>query len=112
MTTLPEIDRTKERMSEILEERGLTFLFPLLRIQSALWKQIQADPVPHQFYKWIRDTLDPAHQSDSGFINALMTVLLKYISQVCFIAISFVVFRLHLNTAKLFFKKNICLLTF
>ncbi|KAJ1530338.1 hypothetical protein ONE63_005252 [Megalurothrips usitatus] len=81
MSTLPEIDRTKERMSEILDERSLTFLFPLLRIQSALWKQIQADPVPHQFYKWIKETLDPAHQSDSGFINALMTVLLKYISQ-------------------------------
>lgn len=84
MSTLPEMDRTKERMSEILEERGLTFLFPLLRIQSALWKQIQADPVPHQFYKWIKETLDPAHQSDSGFINALMTVLLKYISQVMY----------------------------
>ncbi|XP_026283056.1 eukaryotic translation initiation factor 4 gamma 2 isoform X1 [Frankliniella occidentalis] len=81
MSTLPDVDRTKERMSEILEERGLTFLFPLLRIQSALWKQIQADPVPTQFYKWIKETLDPAHQTDSGFINALMTVLLKYISQ-------------------------------
>lgn len=81
MSTLPEADRTKERMSEILEERGLTFLFPLLRIQSALWKQIEADPNPTQFYKWIKETLDPSHQSDSGFINALMTVLLKYISQ-------------------------------
>lgn len=98
MTTLPEIDRTKERMSEILEERGLTFLFPLLRIQSALWKQIQADPVPHQFYKWIRDTLDPAHQTDSGFINALMTVLLKYISQVCVVMCSIILKKLLLES--------------
>jgi len=82
MTTLSEADRTKERMAELLEEKGLTFLFPLLRIQSELWKQIQADPDPTQFYKWIRDNLDPAHHTDAGFVNALMTVLLKFITQV------------------------------
>ncbi|XP_067012405.1 eukaryotic translation initiation factor 4 gamma 2 [Anabrus simplex] len=81
LNMLPEVDRTKERLSEILEDRGLSFLFPLLRIQSELWKQLQADPNPTQFYKWIRENLDPSHHSNPGFINALMTVLLQYITQ-------------------------------
>jgi translation initiation factor 4G len=38
---LPEGDRTKERLAEILEDRDLGFLLPLLRIQSELWKQLQ-----------------------------------------------------------------------
>lgn len=79
---LPENDRTKERLSEILEERDLTFLYPLLRIQGELAKQLQADPNPQQFYKWIKENLDPVNYTDPGFINALVTVLLKYITQV------------------------------
>jgi len=82
LNMLPEVDRTKDRLSEILEDRGLTFLFPLLRIQSELWKQLQADPNPTQFYKWIKENLDPLHHTNAGFINALMTVLVKYITQV------------------------------
>jgi len=82
LNMLPEVDRTKDRLSEILEDRGLTFLFPLLRIQSELWKQLQADPNPTQFYKWIKENLDPSHHANAGFINALMTVLVKYITQV------------------------------
>lgn len=81
LNMLPEVDRTKDRLSEILEDRGLTFLFPLLRIQSELWKQLQADPNPTQFYKWIKENLDPSHHTNAGFINALMTVLVKYITQ-------------------------------
>jgi translation initiation factor 4G len=38
---LPEGDRTKERLAEVLEDRDLSFLLPLLRIQSELWKQLQ-----------------------------------------------------------------------
>lgn len=81
MSQLPEADRTKERLAEILEDRDLTFLYPLLRIQAELAKQLQADPTPTQFYKWIKDNLDPVNYTDPGFINALMTVLLKYIMQ-------------------------------
>lgn len=81
MNMLPELDRTKERLGEILDDRGLGFLFPLLRIQSDLWKQIQADPTPAQFYKWIKENLDPSCYTMPGFISALFTVLLKYIAQ-------------------------------
>lgn len=81
MSQLPESERTKERMAEMLEDRDLTFLYPLLRIQAELAKQLQADPTPSQFYKWIKDNIDPSNYTDPSFINALMTVLLKYIMQ-------------------------------
>ncbi|CAH1106304.1 unnamed protein product [Psylliodes chrysocephalus] len=81
MTQLPDSDKTKERLSEILEERDLTFLYPLLRIQADLARQLQADPNPQAFYKWIKENLEPSNFNDPGFINALMTVLLKYITQ-------------------------------
>lgn len=82
LSQLPESDKTKERLAEILEERDLTFLYPLLRIQAELAKQLQSDPNPQQFYKWIKENLDSVNYTDPGFINALMTVLLKYITQV------------------------------
>lgn len=81
MNMLPELDRTKERLGEILDDRGLGFLFPLLRIESDLWKQIQADGTPAQFYKWIKENLDPSCYTMPGFVSALFTVLLKYIAQ-------------------------------
>ncbi|CAO1427783.1 unnamed protein product [Diamesa serratosioi] len=81
MNTLPEADRTKDRMAEILDDRKLNFLAPLLRIESELWKQIQTDAQPQTFYKWIKENVDSQRYTDPGFITALMTVLLRYISQ-------------------------------
>lgn len=81
LSQLPEKDKTKERLAEILEERNLTFLYPLLRIQAELSKQLQADPNPQRFYKWIKENLLSVNCNESGFINALFTVLLKYITQ-------------------------------
>lgn len=81
--SLLECDRSKERMAEILDDRNLNFLYPLLRVESELWKQItQSDSQPTTFYKWIKDNVDSARYGDSGFIVALMTVLLKYITKV------------------------------
>uniref|UniRef100_A0A2K5CCM5 Eukaryotic translation initiation factor 4 gamma 2 n=1 Tax=Aotus nancymaae TaxID=37293 RepID=A0A2K5CCM5_AOTNA len=37
---LPEIDQNKDRMLEILEGKGLSFLFPLLKLEKELLKQI------------------------------------------------------------------------
>ncbi|XP_015588285.1 eukaryotic translation initiation factor 4 gamma 2 isoform X2 [Cephus cinctus] len=81
MSQLPEAEKTKERLGEILEDRELTFLYPLLRIQGEMWRQLKSDPNPNALYKWIKEKLDPSHHSDPGFINALTTVLLKYITQ-------------------------------
>lgn len=53
----------------------------MLQIQAELSKQLQADPNPQSFYKWIKENLDASNFNDPGFINALVTVLLKYITQ-------------------------------
>lgn len=79
---MPESDRTKERLAEILEDRNLTFLFPLLRIQADLWKQLKTDGDPNNLYKWIKENLDPGHFTDAGFVNALATIIIKHITQV------------------------------
>lgn len=82
MTTLPEADRTKDRMAEILEDRNLSFLYPLLKLQGELQKHIQNDPNPQIIYKWIKDNVDAVCYTDPGFITALMNVILKYVTQV------------------------------
>ncbi|KAL3266980.1 hypothetical protein HHI36_011128 [Cryptolaemus montrouzieri] len=77
---LPENERSKERLSEVLEERDLAFLYPLLRIQAELSRQLQTEPNPQAFYRWIRDHLDPASLAEPGFVSALVTALLKHIT--------------------------------
>jgi len=68
-----ELDNSKDRMMEILEDRGLGFLFPLLRVQSELWKQLKADPNPASFFKWIRDSVDSSLYTNPAFITSLVT---------------------------------------
>ncbi|XP_030221606.1 eukaryotic translation initiation factor 4 gamma 2b isoform X2 [Gadus morhua] len=77
---LPEIDQNKDRMLEILEGKGLSFLFPLLKLEKELLKQIKADPSPQSIYKWIKDNISPRLHTDKGFVNILMTSFLQYIS--------------------------------
>lgn len=78
---LPEIDQSKEKMMEILEDRGLSFLFPLLRIQSELWKQIQSDPSATAIFKWIKDKVQNDLHYSPGFVNILTTSILKYVTK-------------------------------
>ena len=77
---LPEIDQNKDRMLEILEGKGLSFLFPLLKLEKELLKQIKLDPSPQAIYKWIKDNISPKLHLDKGFVNILMTSFLQYIS--------------------------------
>lgn len=83
MNMLSENCRSKDKLAEILEENQLTFLYPLLRIQSDLWRALELDPSPQIFYKYIKDNLDIEYHTDPSFVNALLTVLIKYITQVC-----------------------------
>uniref|UniRef100_A0A8C1NCJ6 Eukaryotic translation initiation factor 4 gamma 2 n=1 Tax=Cyprinus carpio TaxID=7962 RepID=A0A8C1NCJ6_CYPCA len=76
---LPEIDQNKDRMLEVLEGKGLSFLFPLLKLEKELLKQIKADPSPQAIYKWIKDNISPKLHTDKGFINILITSFLQYI---------------------------------
>uniref|UniRef100_A0A7M4EE27 Eukaryotic translation initiation factor 4 gamma 2 n=1 Tax=Crocodylus porosus TaxID=8502 RepID=A0A7M4EE27_CROPO len=50
---LPEIDQNKDRMLEILEGKGLSFLFPLLKLEKELLKQIKLDPSPQVIYNFV-----------------------------------------------------------
>ncbi|XP_070199446.1 eukaryotic translation initiation factor 4 gamma 2-like, partial [Littorina saxatilis] len=77
---LPEIDQKKERMLEILEDRGLSFMFPLMRVQSELGRAIAAEPSAGAIFKWIKDRVDPQLFTDPKFINILMTSIVKYIT--------------------------------
>ncbi|MEE6498800.1 hypothetical protein FKM82_003235 [Ascaphus truei] len=77
---LPEIDQNKDRMLEILDGKGLSFLFPLMKLEKELLKQIEIDPSPQAIYKWIKDNISPRLHVDNGFVNILMTSFLQYIS--------------------------------
>lgn len=80
LNLVPESERTKEQLSDLLEDRQLSFLFPLLRIQSQLSAALAKDPSPVAFFKYIKDTLDAKHHTAPEFVNALVTVLLKHIT--------------------------------
>lgn len=58
-------------MMEILEDRSLSFLFPLLRVQADLVKQIQADPNAASIYKWIKERVDTSLLYTPNFVNIL-----------------------------------------
>lgn len=79
-TMLPELDQNKERMLEILEDRGLSFMFPLLRIQAEVGRQIAAEPTAAALFKWVKDKVDSSLHTDPDFINVLVTAILKYIT--------------------------------
>ncbi|XP_030845042.1 eukaryotic translation initiation factor 4 gamma 2-like isoform X1 [Strongylocentrotus purpuratus] len=76
---LPESDRNKERMMEILEGKSLSFLFPLLRMQADVTKQLQSDSNPSALYKWIKENVSVTIHKDKGFINALTASVIKFI---------------------------------
>jgi translation initiation factor 4G len=58
---------------EILEDRGLSFMFPLFRIQAELTRQIAAEPTATDLYKWVKDKVEVHLQTDPGFIKVLVT---------------------------------------
>lgn len=78
---LPEIDQNKERMMDILEDKGLSFLFPLLRLHVDIWKTISNDPNPSTLYKWIKENVNSDLHEHKTFINALTMSILKHVTQ-------------------------------
>ena len=82
LQVLPADQRTKEQLVSVLEERNIDFLCPLLKVQAQMWKQIKTDSNPKTFYTWIKENVDAALFTEEGFIQALMTVLLKHVTQV------------------------------
>ena len=68
-----ELDQKKERMMEILEDRGLSFLFPLLRVQAELCKEMQTEPSATALFKWIKEHVNSDLHYTPGFLNILTT---------------------------------------
>jgi len=60
-------------MMEILEERGLSFMFPLLRVQTEIWRAIQQDASPSALEAWILERVSTDLHHTPGFINVLTT---------------------------------------
>ena len=80
MSVLPEADRNKEQLADILDNRGLSFLMPLLRIESDLNKLLlEENSSPATLFKWIKDTVDPTLVTTKDFILVLFTCLTKFI---------------------------------
>ncbi|KAF0298618.1 Eukaryotic translation initiation factor 4 gamma 2 [Amphibalanus amphitrite] len=73
LTQLPAAERTKERLGEVLDERQLAFLCPLLRLAGQLVRQLSADPSEAAFYKWIRANVPAQLQQEGDFVGALFT---------------------------------------
>lgn len=77
---LPEVDRNKQRMADLLEDRNLTFLLPMLRIESDITKQIVSDDVsPANLFKWLKENVPPPLQQSTEFIQVVFGTLLKNI---------------------------------
>ena len=60
-------------MLEVLDGRGLGFLFPLMKLEKELLNQLKKDPSPQSIYKWIRDNISLKLHTDPGFVNILIT---------------------------------------
>lgn len=73
VNTLVEIDQKTDKMLEILEGKGLSFLFPLMKLEKELLKQIKVDPSPQSIYKWIKENVSARLHTDKGFVNILIT---------------------------------------
>lgn len=79
MQMVPEPDRNKERMADILEDRNLTFLYPMLRIESDITRQITSDCSPTSLYRWLKENVNTTLQSSPEFISVVFSTLLKHI---------------------------------
>lgn len=82
MSTLPESDRNKESFADILDKRGLGFLYPLLRIESNLrLKLTEEDLSSANLMKWIKDNVDTSLHTSKGFVCLLYQLLPKFITE-------------------------------
>jgi translation initiation factor 4G len=82
MNSLSEGERTKEHLKEVLEEKELVFLEPMLVLEGELWAALEREPSAQSLYKCAKESVDPSHHQSPPFVTALLTVCLRYITQV------------------------------
>ena len=59
-------------MLEILEDKSLSFIFPLMRVQSELGRAIQVEPTAGAIFKWIKERVDAQLFTNTKFIHILV----------------------------------------
>lgn len=80
---LPSDLRTEDKLGQVLEEKELILLCPLLSIKTELRKQLsvenEANITPQRLQEWIQSNVDAKYQEDAGFVFALMDAIIRYI---------------------------------
>lgn len=74
---LPDGDRTKERLIQVLEDRELAFLNPMLKIESALLTKVQAGVSADELREWIGSVVGEELTLTSAFVHSLVTCVVK-----------------------------------
>merc|ERR1719483_1315922 len=77
---LPLSLRTEEQLGLQLEEKNLSFLFPLLAIKADMWRQLEGGNTA-TFLAWVQNTVPPENRNDSGFVSTLVSAVVRYIGE-------------------------------
>lgn len=80
MEQLPTNMRSEEQLGQLLEQRELSFLLPLLAIKADMWKQLESVREPEAFMSWINNTVQDKHRKEPAFIAALIATIMKFIT--------------------------------
>jgi translation initiation factor 4G len=80
---LPLALRTEEQLGAQLEQRGLSYLVPLLAIKADMGRQLGTDDgaKPAAFLVWVQKNVPEVSQKEVGFITALMGAVVKHVSE-------------------------------
>lgn len=65
---------------DALEARGLAALVPQLRVTAQLARQLQAEPAPHQLYRWIKANVEPPVRHNQAFVSTLVALVARHVS--------------------------------
>ena len=76
MDQLPE-----EQLGDLIEQRQLSFLVPVLANKADMWRQLENDPSPEGLLAWIKKTVPEANKKDQGFVSTLITTIVRLISE-------------------------------
>ena len=66
-------DRNKDRLIQILEDRELSFVYPMLKIESLLYEKICTYSSSAELKEWIEAHVEPDIRGSIGFIQSLVT---------------------------------------
>lgn len=65
---------------DALEARGLAALVPQLRVTAQLARQLQAEPAPHQLYRWIKANVEPPVRHNQAFVSTLVALVARHVT--------------------------------